>query len=354
MSIFKNNLTISVFGESHGPYIGITIHNFPANIKLDLDKIKSDLALRNQFTIGKSKRTEEEDFKIISGSYQEVTTGAPLTFIIPNHDVNSQPYLDNYGLARPSHADYTAYLKYQGVNDFRGGGHLSGRLTALYMILGSICEVELNKQGINVYTRIKSLYNILDDSIVTDFNKLDPIFPVNDETKKSQMISLLQSLSDDSVGGIVETCVKGVKAGIGDPIFDNVESIISHLIFAIPGVKGIEFGSGFNITHLKGSEANDEMEYQDNKVKFLSNHSGGIQGGITNGEDIIFKTAIKPTASIAKPLKTINFINHQNSELKTLGRHDHSIVPKACQVINALTKYAIYDLILGSKNEQLS
>ena len=213
MSIFTNNLSISVFGESHGPNIGITIHNFPANISLNLDNIKAALKSRNAFTISKSPRTEQDEFSIISGYYNGVTTGAPLTFIIANKDVDSKPYLDNYGISRPSHADYTAFVKYKGANDFRGGGHLSGRLTALYMILGSICEEELAKRGIVVYSRIKSIYDIDDESIVTNYQMLDKTFPVNDEAKKAKMIELLKSLTDDSVGGVVETCIKGVKAG---------------------------------------------------------------------------------------------------------------------------------------------
>lgn len=350
MSIFSNNLSISVFGESHGPYIGLTVHNFPAGIKLNLDKIKMALKSRSAFTIAKSQRTEKDDFSIISGYFNGVSTGAPLTFLISNDDVDSKKYIDNYGVIRPSHADYTAYVKYQGANDFRGGGHLSGRLTALYMILGSICEEELAKKGIIVYSRIKSIYNICDDSIVTNYDELDKDFPVNDLFQKTEMINLLSSLTDDSVGGIVETHILGVKAGLGNPIFDNIESIISHLIFAIPGVKGIEFGTGFNITKLKGSKANDEIRVVDSQLKFLSNHSGGIQGGITNGEEIVFRTAIKPTSSIGKPLRTVNFISQENITTKTEGRHDHSIVPKACQVINALSKYIIYDIMLGDKN----
>lgn len=349
VSTFKHNLEISVFGESHGTYIGITIHNFPANISVNIEKIKKDLQLRNAFTLGKSPRTEEEDVQIISGFFNGMTTGAPLTFIIPNKDVNSKPYIDNYGLARPSHGDYTAFIKYDGANDYRGGGHLSGRLTALYMILGSICEDELEKRRIKVYSRIKSLYNIVDNSKDIDYEKLDIVFPVSDGNAREEMMELLKNLKDDSVGGVIETCIHGVKAGIGNPLFESVESIISQLMFSVPGVKGIEFGTGFDITKLYGSQANDQMEFACEDVKFLSNHSGGIQAGITNGEDIVFRTAIKPTPSIAKPLKTINFITSENKEIATIGRHDHAIVPKAVHIINALTKFIIFDLTIGEK-----
>jgi chorismate synthase len=350
MSIFTNNLQVSVFGESHGKYMGITIHNFPCNISLNIDKIKADLKRRSLFTIGKSKRTEADDFEIITGFYNGVTTGAPLTFLVANKDVDSKPYLDNIGVARPSHGDYAAFIKYKGVNDFRGGGHLSGRLTALFIILGSICEGELEKQNIKVVSRIKSIYDVQDDSIVEDYNKLDCSFPVYNDDAKKEMVALLATLKGDSVGGVIETFVQGVKVGLGNPIFDSVESVISHLIFSIPGVKGIEFGAGFDITKLKGSDANDQMEFDDGKVTFLTNNSGGIQGGISNGEIINFKTAIKPTPSISNPLKTINFKTNENIETITKGRHDSSIVPKVVHVINALTIFAIYDLLLGENS----
>ncbi|HHU55486.1 MAG TPA: chorismate synthase [Acholeplasmataceae bacterium] len=347
MSILSNNLKISFFGESHGKYIGLTIHNFPSNIIIDLEKIKKDLEKRSSFYPGKSKRTEADEFEIISGYFNNKTTGTPLTIIVPNKDVKSKPYLDSIGLIRPSHGDLTQYIKYQGAHDYRGGGHLSGRLTVLYTILGSICEAQLEKQNIKVHTRIKSLHEIEDESEVVDFSRLDDNFPVSDEKVKQKMFDFLERLENDSVGGIVEAYCIGVPAGLGTPLFNSVESVISKLIFSIPGVKGIEFGKGFAITKEYGSKANDELEYQNGKLKFLSNNSGGIQGGITNGEVINFKVALKPTPSINKPLRTINYLTKENVVLNTIGRHDKTFVPKACHVIKSITAYAIYDLLLG-------
>lgn len=353
MSLFRNNLGISLFGESHGPAIGITIHNFPANIALDLERIKRDLQRRSSFTIGKSPRTEKDEFKIISGYWRGVTTGAPLTFIINNKDIDSSKYLDNEGVIRPSHSDYPAFIKYQGANDFRGGGHLSGRLTSLFIILGSICLNELEKLGIKVISRVKSLHNIIDDDII-NIDDISEDFPVYNQEVKKLMIQFLESLTDDSVGGVIETCIRGVKPGYGEPIFDSIESIISHLVFSIPAVKGIEFGTGFDITKLYGSQANDQIQYCDGKVKYLTNNSGGIQGGITNGNDIIFRTAFKPTPSISKPQKTINIKTKTNIETVIEGRHDKSIIIKGVHVVNALAAYAIYDILLGGNNGKLS
>lgn len=350
MSIFQSNLEVSLFGESHGRYIGITIANLPSNIELDIGKIKADLHKRTAFKIAKSKRNEADEFEIISGVFNNKTTGAPLTFLINNRDVDSSVYEKNKGIARPSHSDYSAHIKYKGANDYRGGGHLSGRLTALLIILGSICESELIKQDIQVASRIKSIYDIDDTSEVVDFNNLKSNFPVNDPDIKVEMINFLKELENDSVGGVVETYVKGVKAGIGKPIFAKAESHISRLIFSIPGIKGIEFGAGFNLAKLLGSQANDQMKYVDGKVKFLSNNSGGIQGGITNGENIVFRTVVKPTPSINIPLQTIDYLNKKNIILSTKGRHDASFVPKVVHVINAVTAFAIYDLILGEYN----
>lgn len=349
MSIYKNNLEVSLFGESHGEYIGLTIHNFPHGIKLDLDKIREDLDNRHSFSIGKSTRREPDQFEIISGYFNGYTTGAPLTFIIKNSDKRSQDYDKHLGIIRPSHGDYTLYEKFDGFYDYRGGGHYSGRLTSLFVILGSICEKELNKLEIEVKTRIKSIYDIVDTDLFTD-KVLDKSFPVVNEEKKEEMIEFLSSLDTDSVGGVVETKVSNVKVGLGNPIFDGVESVLSHLIFAIPAVKGIEFGTGFDITKMYGSKANDQLELENGQVKFLSNHSGGIQSGITNGEDIIFRVAIKPTPTISKVQKTINIRTMENVNTLVTGRHDKCIIPKVTNVINAVTAFAIYDLLLGEKN----
>lgn len=352
MSTFGKNLIISLFGESHQEAVGITIHNFPPNVTLDLELIKQRLLRRKGLKSISTPRREPDQFNIISGFFQGKTTGAPLTFIIPNIDVNSSDYEE--GLIRPSHNDFTNFFKYLGANDYRGGGHTSGRLTAPLVILGAICEQVLTEKDIKIASRIKSIGEIFDSSSFesSDIETLkNDFFPVIDQTKKEAMINLIQTVQTDgdSIGGTVETVILNIPEGLGEPFFDSVESILAHLIFSIPAVKGIEFGDGFGLALQKGSTANDQMEYQNGKVTFLSNHSGGINGGITNGEPVFFTTAIKPTPSIRLPQKTINVKMKENTLMVLKGRHDSCIVPRALQVINALTAYAILELLLERK-----
>jgi chorismate synthase len=346
MSTFGKKIEISLFGESHGEAIGITVHNFPANISLDLDHIRHQLNLRRGLSEISTARREADEFSIISGYFQNKTTGAPLTFLIPNTDVESKPYERDPYTVRPGHADLTQYLKYAGANDYRGGGHLSGRITAPLVILGAICAQRLSEKGITVSSRISSLAKITDTTIPawTSFEG-DP-FPVSDSNMKQKMLEAInQARSEgDSVGGIIETCATGLDAGLGEPFFDSVESIISHLIFSIPAVKGVEFGDGFDITRIRGSEANDSPSYENGKLIFLTNHNGGILGGITSSAPLLFRTAIKPTPSIARVQDTINIRKQEKTTINIHGRHDPCIVPRALHVINALTAYALLEL----------
>lgn len=348
MSIYKGYLEVSIFGESHGEMIGMTIHNFPCGKKIDIEAIERNLQLKGVFKIAKSKRAEPDKFKIVSGLFNGFTTGLPLTFIIENCDVDSSGY--DYGKIRPSHADYAAYVKYAGYNDYRGGGHFSGRLMSLYIILGSLCEQQLQERGIKIVSKIASIGDIVDEEGIKE--TYDEGLAVNSKKIKEEMISLLKNLKGDSVGGIVETYVFNPPIGLGNPLFESVESQLSYLIFSIPGVKGIEFGDGFAITRKKGSEVADEMRIENGKVEFLHNHSGGIQGGITNGEVVYFRTAIKPTPTIAKPLKTIDIIKKENIILQSQGRHDGCIVPKAVYIVNAITQFAFYDMLLRDLHER--
>jgi chorismate synthase len=346
MSTFGKKIEISLFGESHGEAIGITIHNFPANISLDLDHIRKQLALRRGIPDISTPRREPDEFSIISGYFQNKTTGAPLTFLIPNVDVKSMPYEHDPYTVRPGHADITQYLKYAGANDYRGGGHLSGRITAPLIILGAICAQRLSEKGVTISSRIKSIGKMTDSSFpLWTVLENDP-FPVSDKDMKPKMLEAINLARDDgdSVGGIVETCAMGVDSGLGEPFFDSVESLISHLIFSIPAVKGIEFGDGFDITAMHGSEANDSPSYELGKLVFKTNHNGGILGGITSGAPLLFRTAIKPTPSIAKVQETINIMKQENATINIRGRHDPCIVPRALHVINALTAYALFEL----------
>lgn len=350
MNTFGKKIRITLFGASHEEYIGLTISGFPAGIEPDYVLINRRLAQRRGLMNLTSKRFENDEYRFISGLFQGKTTGAPLVVLVKNQDVKSEDYLKNYGVARPSHVDYTQYIKYQGNEDFRGGGIASGRMTIVFIILGALSELILKKKGILVASRMKSVYTVNDkgNPSLDDLSWLkEEDFPVLDSNCKQEMLDLIETTrtTGDSLGGVVETWIAGLPAGIGNPFFDSVESHLSHLLFSIPGVKGIEFGSGFAITTMKGSEANDEIYYKDGKVKYYTNHSGGINGGITNGNLICFRTAFKPTPSISLPQRTINFLKKENTEIKISGRHDTIYAIKALHVVSALTNYAVLDLI---------
>ncbi len=315
MITLQNNMPIQVFGSSHEDHIGLMIQNFPKGIILDMDSIRSHLQKRTAFQLGLSTRHEADHFDVVSGLEHGITTGEDLTFIIYNRDVNSSPYHNMRGIMRPSHADYVAYVKYNEL--LVGGGVFSGRMTALYMILGSICEQLLKKYSIRVCSRIKSLHDIEDTTQPVDYSILDPLFPVADTFKREEMMQLISSLSDDSVGGVIELCIQGAPIGLGNPVFGGLEAMFSQILFAIPGIKGIEFGSGFAMTRQFGHEVNDQMRYVDGKVTFLSNHSGGIQGGLANGEDIIIRLAVKPTPPSNIPKRPSMFSRMRMSSLKS-------------------------------------
>ena len=350
MITLMNNMPITVFGASHEAFMGITIKNFPQGIKINYTKITEYLKRRTSFPYALSTRKEDDHFKVTSGVKDDITTGEDLTFIIENKDINPKPYEERKGIMRPSHADYVAWMKYKNPC-LLGGGVFSGRMSALYMILGALFDELLNKQGIKVYARLKSLKDINDDASNIDYTKLDILFPVASSEAKSKMLSLLQNLHDDSVGGVIEICIKGLPAGLGEPIFGSLEASISQAMFAIPGIKGIEFGGGFAMTTKFGSEVNDQMKYQGNKLVFLTNYSGGIQGGLSNGEDLVFCFAVKQTQSIAKPQRTVDVINKTNVMLQIQGRHDKAFIMKAIHVASSMTSYAIYQILRGNDYE---
>ena len=346
-SIIGENIKISLFGESHGPLVGATIHGLKSGIKINEDFIKHQMKLRQANDELSTSRKEEDEVKFVSGVLNGYTTGAPLTVIIENKNVRSEDYPKMF---RPSHADYTQELKYNGYQDYRGGGHFSGRLTAPLVALGSLAIDILNSQGIKIGSHIKSIHNVYDEEI--DFNNLDEyfnlvnneIFPVLNLEKKSLMKEEIKTAKDnlDSVGGIIETVISNLVA-IGEPFFDSLESKISQYIFSVPGVKGIEFGLGFDFAKYYGSEINDEF-YYDGQVKTRTNNNGGINGGISNGMPIVFKTVLKPTPSIGKTQHTIDD-NMNNVELEIKGRHDPCIVRRARVVIDSLVALALLDLI---------
>lgn len=353
MSTFGKAIEINLFGESHGKSIGIVINNLPAGISLDLKAINTALSKRRPNSELSTSRQEQDKYEIVSGYFNGLTTGTPLTFLIPNTDVHSTDYTKN--ILRPSHADYTAFVKYGSYQDYRGGGHFSGRLTAPLVILGAISAQLLAQKGILIGSHIASIKDQT-DKLFSDFKPSSDIletlnssqFPVLDsiQTELFKAIILKAKDNKDSVGGTIETMILGLDAGYGDPFFDSIESILSHLLFSIPSVKGLEFGKGFAITKMFGSEANDSFYIDNNVVKTKTNNSGGIQGGISNGMPIIFKVAIKPTPSIGKTQNTVNIAKMEEVKLNLKGRHDPAIIHRVVYVINAITAYAILELII--------
>ena len=348
-STFGKVIEISLFGESHGPCVGLVVNGLPSGIKIPYQRIKEELNRRKPNFKFETSRDEIEDVEFLSGVKNEYTTGAPLTIVIPNKNINSSHY--EKGVVRPSHADYVAYVKYNGFNSYEGGGHFSGRLTAPLVVLGAILKEELEKENIIIGSHIKTIGGIEDISL--EDQPLDLIkglknkkFATISDEIKEKMLSKLEKVSGegDSIGGSVETVICNLPVGVGEPFFDSLESIISHLLFSLGGVKGVLFGSGLDFKSKNGSELNDEVRYEDGKVKFLSNHSGGIQGGISNGERVVFETIIKPTASIKKLQKSINIETKENIDLEITGRHDACIVNRVLPVVEAVTAYAIYEL----------
>lgn len=348
------NIELSLFGESHGKAIGIVIGNLPAGIKLDLEAIKKDLSRRAP---GKNKmstaRKEKDEVEIISGVIDGVTTGAPLVGMIYNSDQHSKDYSYLKELMRPGHSDYSAYEKYHGFNDVRGGGHFSGRLTAPIVFAGAIAKQILKQQGIYVGAHIQSIKDVYDESFSVNIseemleNLLLKQYPtINDEvfTKMQETIEEAR-LNQNSVGGTIECAIINVPAGIGNPFFDSVEAHLSQLLFSIPAVKSVSFGLGEKITELYGSEANDSYYYDGDIVKTKTNNNGGILGGISNGMPIVFKVGIKPTPSVSLKQDTINVKTKENSPLEIKGRHDPCIVPRAIVVVEAMAALGILDMI---------
>lgn len=359
-STFGNNLTISLFGESHGTAIGVVIDGLPAGIRLDMAHIERQLALRRAGALAalSTPRQEGDVPHIVSGYFNEHTTGTPLAIIIENTNTKSGDYEKTKNLLRPGHADYTAFIKYGGWQDYRGGGHFSGRLTAPIVAAGAICAQILATQGITIGTHIAGLAGIKDTPLPTGAADLaaaitalnEKTFATLDDAAGNNMqLAILAAKEDlDSVGGVLETAVIGCPAGLGDPFFNSVESILSHLIFSVPAVKGIEFGAGFAFAEMRGSTANDPFRMQGDKITTTTNNNGGINGGITNAMPIIFRTAIKPTPSIYQQQQTVDFAARQDTTLQIKGRHDPAIIHRARPVIDAMCAIGLLELMLSN------
>lgn len=346
---FGNNVTVTLFGESHGEVIGAVLDGMKAGLKIDYAFIEKRLSQRRGLSDISTARREGDAFKIVSGVFDGFTTGAPICILIRNEDAKSSDYEKIRYTPRPSHADYAHYKKYGGFNDYRGGGHASGRLTAAIVAVGAICELALKEDGISVLSHVKRCGEIsgvdFTDPEKDEATLENADFPVIDENASKKMKEKISRLKiqGDSIGGVVETAVFGVPVGLGEPWFDTLEGMIAHAVFSVPAVKGIEFGAGFSFSEMLGSQANDNMRFSDGKVQFLSNNCGGILGGVSSGETIIFKTAIKPTPSIEAKQLTVDLKAKENAEIEIQGRHDPFIAHKAASVITAVTAIAVLD-----------
>ena len=348
---FGNSVAITLFGESHGEYIGAVLDGLAPGITIDREYIAHMLTLRRPDGKISTPRKEKDEFKIVSGVVNNKTTGTPLTILIPNENVKSSDYAELKTVARPSHADYTAQCKYHGYQDSRGGGHFSGRITAALVAAGAICKSALEQKGIYIGTHVKKCAGVADrefGDLAEDIKALgDKTFAVLDEAVEEPMVNkILEAAEDgDSVGGVLETAAIGIPEGVGEPWFDSAESLISHMMFSIPAVKGIEFGQGFAISDMKGSIANDPLKIENGKVITDSNNNGGINGGITNGMPIVFRTAIKPTPTIFKKQNTVDFMNITETVIEPKGRHDPAIVHRARVVQDAATAIVLCDML---------
>ncbi|MBO4652883.1 MAG: chorismate synthase [Lachnospiraceae bacterium] len=353
---FGNTIKVTIYGESHGPEIGCVIEGLPAGLRVDTAVIDRCLTMRRPSGAISTARVETDPYVIGSGVSEGLTNGDTVRIAIPNQNTRSGDYSEMASLARPSHADYAAYVKYHGENDTRGGGHFSGRITAAVVAAGAVLLPTLQAKGIRIGTHIAEIAGVKDRAfgagaeLVKDLETLYTLdFAALDEAAGEAMReAILAAKADaDSVGGILETAVTGLPVGVGEPFFDSVEGLLAHAIFAIPGIKGIEFGAGFGLANMRGSEANDPFRVVDGRVVTTSNNAGGINGGLTNGMPVIFRCAVRPTPTIGKEQDTINFRENINATLAAKGRHDPCIVHRVRAVVDAMTAIVIADLLAG-------
>ena len=351
-SFWNNRISISIFGESHGPAIGVTIDNLPPGEYIDMDNIHQFMTRRAPKKDGTTTPRSEKDLpEVLSGVLNNRTTGTPLCAMIQNTDTRSKDYSNLAKLPRPGHADYTGAMRYQGFNDVRGGGHFSGRLTAPLCFAGAVCGQILERRGIYTGAHIAAIHGIQDDAFSrTRVSKEDILavreksFPVINDAQGKLMWEDIQKarMGQESLGGIIECAAVNVPAGIGSPMFDGLENTIAQLVFGIPAVKGIEFGAGFQVAEMVGSQDNDAFYVDENgHIKTKTNNHGGILGGISSGMPITLNVAIKPTASISKPQQTVNFRERTNEILQIQGRHDPCIVPRAVPCVEAAVNLAL-------------
>lgn len=356
-SYLGEHIHVSVFGQSHSPAIGVVVDGLPAGERVDMEELGRFLKRRAPGQNATSTPRKEADLpQFLSGLVDDVTCGAPLAALIENTNTRSQDYAQLRDKPRPGHADFTAQVKYGGFQDVAGGGHFSGRLTAPLCIAGGICLQMLKRRGIEVAAHIASVageadrpFDPMGESVETMEKLKRAPFPVLDEKAGERMRKVILQAKEegDSVGGIVECLVTGVPAGLGEPMFGGLENRLAAALFGIPAVKGVEFGAGFGVATMRGSENNDPFTVKDGKVVTETNHAGGILGGITNGMPLVFRLAFKPTPSIAKQQQTVSMSKNQVEELVVTGRHDPCIVPRAVPVVEAVTALVLSDLLFS-------
>lgn len=354
-SDFGKKVHISIFGQSHSEAIGVVMDGLPVGEAIHLEEVQRFMERRAPGRNAYSTPRKEADLpRVVSGLFEGKTCGAPICAVIENTNTRSKDYDKLKDLPRPGHADYTAWVKYQGANDHRGGGHFSGRLTAPLCFAGAVCKQILERKGIHIGAHILSIHGVQDtpfDAVQIDAKTLQTVtakeFPVQEDAAGEKMQAAIAAAKErgDSVGGVIECAVTGLPVGVGEPMFDGLESVLAAAIFAIPAVKGVEFGAGFDVAALFGSENNDDFIYEDGMVKTKTNHHGGSLGGISSGMPLVFRAAFKPTPSISMEQDTISISKRENDTLAVVGRHDPCIVPRAVPVVEAAAAVAILDLL---------
>lgn len=356
-STYGENLKLSIFGQSHGSGIGMTLDGIPAGLPVNIEKLQEFLNRRapgqNNWS---TPRKEEDRPEFLSGILEGYTCGAPIAALIRNTNTRSGDYANLKNCPRPGHADYTAQIKYGGYQDAAGGGHFSGRLTAPLCIAGGLCKQWLEAEGIRVGAHIAGIEGVWDDAFDPVAPELDQVrsdFPVLSEDAGAQMRQHIAAARKDadSVGGIIECAVTGLPAGLGDPMFGGMESRIASIVYGVPAVKSVSFGIGERAADIRGSENNDPFTVENGQIRTVTNHCGGILGGITNGMPLLFRAAIKPTPSIAREQQTVCLNRMEVTALQVKGRHDPCIVPRAVPVIEAAAAIAVYDAYLARCRE---
>ena len=350
-STFGQSVSISITGESHGEALVAVLSGLTPGIKIDTDYIRHCLSQRAPIGKISTPRQEADEFEILSGVFEGRTTGTPVTILIRNTNTKSKDYSLMASTARPGHADFTAEVKYHGFQDFRGGGHFSGRITAVLVAAGAIARLALKNKGIEIGTHIAKCGGICDrafENVNDDIKALNNKYfaVLSDESGEKMKAEILKASEEgDSVGGVLETAVRGLPAGLGEPWFDSMESVLSHFLFSIPGVKGVEFGGGFALADMKGSEVNGSLRVKSGKIAPVNDLSGGINGGITNGDTLKFKCAVRPTPTIFKEQNTVDIKNITEKTISAKGRHDPAIVHRVRAVVDAAAALVLCDML---------